>query len=168
MRIVSTPLFRPEIESTMYLLLFAALVSTAIGSATLSVPKETFAISRGDSANGWTPKPTQAPLKRRALGAIDSNNLLPRQINSHTCGYWDGNPSYPLDCGSTALCETFTNVPQPYFGCCNVVNGTVPQSECVYRGTCLSYGAENNGQETGYTVVSSTLFWYAIRVTSRL
>ena len=144
----------------MAYLLFAALVSTAIGSATLSAPKETVAISGGDSINGWSPKPTQAPLKRRALGAIDSNNLLARQVNSHTCGYWEGNPDYPYNCGTTALCETFTNVPQPYFGCCQVVNGTVPQSECVYRGTCLSYGDENNGYTTtGYTVVQSTLFW---------
>ena len=141
-------------------------VLEAVHGAGLAQPHETVEIGGGDSINGWTPKPTQAPIARLAFGAVDKRDLfggdlVARSINSYTCGWWDKNPASPIDCGSpTALCELFTDVPEPYFGCCDQTSGHVAKTDCVYRQFCLDYGDEDNGRtDSGFTVVSQTLFW---------
>ena len=51
-------------------------------SVTSAFPKQTSQAESSYLADGWTPKPTDAPLLRMELSR--------RQADGHTCGYIDG------------------------------------------------------------------------------
>lgn len=89
--------------------------------------------------NGWTPKPTQAPLDPRYAG-IEQRNLFGRQLQGEICAYIDGNESTPIYCNSGASCGWYTD--PNYFVCCatDSSSGYIENGPgCASASACIGY-----------------------------
>ncbi|KAK4194529.1 hypothetical protein QBC40DRAFT_32664 [Triangularia verruculosa] len=112
------------------------------------LPRAT-ATSRPDSVNGWSPKPTEAPLvdsgsdvdfvelMRRSEYWLKAKRQTTNWLNSRTCGWFDSDASAPYTCGRSSTCST---------NAANVV-GCVSSGETVgpFFTVCLDYEASKSG-----------------------
>ncbi|KAK5011422.1 hypothetical protein LTR28_003251, partial [Elasticomyces elasticus] len=69
------------------------------------------------NAQGWTPKPTEAPAWNH-LGLMPERELFGRAAGSATaCAYWSGNAAHPVYCFNGGNCAWWTS--EHYLACCS-------------------------------------------------
>ena len=137
-----------------------------------------------NEVNGWTPKPTAAPIFppfRGQMGMIESNrfgamqhpNDLRKRASSSTnsgsaflatCGWYNANGQDPLYCTTSQACAYLTTSKPQWFACCPTdSNGEVDWTNCPYYDTCYafdSYSAPNTWTGSVAYAPSATSFFY--------
>ena len=136
------------------------LALAAVATAAHSRPRATLDVDNfSDLAKGWTPKPTQAPLRRR-LAAISRNELFARQgVNAQTCGFFNNDIASPLVCPYNLECFYQLQVHPFYWDCCTFSGSEAISSLCPPASVCLDNGQSgNNGATSKYTSGGAVLW----------
>ncbi|KAK0653032.1 hypothetical protein B0T16DRAFT_455343 [Cercophora newfieldiana] len=125
--------------------------------------------SNHDAANGWTPKPTDAPgnpspgavldlFKRRSLWKRQATNNT--WLNDKTCGWFPGTLSAPLTCDSGSSCTTdISNI----VGC--AAGTSMPFWQACYdynafqRGVCDDVGPQTGCCQSSQYGACATFLW---------
>lgn len=110
-----------------------------------------------DAVNGWTPKPTQAPMLRGKPGWVwggmkRRDELFARDSSSTggggsssgsgdlaTCGWYDANVNYALTCDAGSACAYITYPSPQWWACCPTTQGEIDWPNCPYYSKCYQY-----------------------------
>ncbi|KAK0619502.1 hypothetical protein B0T14DRAFT_496233 [Immersiella caudata] len=158
----------------MRLTILASAALSCLASARLAIAGnqrgsvvEATGKSAPDAANGWTPKPTDAPGKSPSGVALD---LLKRRdsedrkttntwLNDKTCGWYTGAISAPFTCDPGYTCATEYNV----VGCTNAASATLWRAcydyNALQRGDCDNVGLQTGCCMTSTFGACATFLW---------
>ncbi|KAK5000123.1 hypothetical protein LTR66_000948 [Elasticomyces elasticus] len=107
------------------------------------------------NAQGWTPKPTEAPAWNH-LGLMPERELFGRAAGSATaCAYWSGNAAHPVYCFNGGNCAWWTS--EHYLACCSTdtAGSFITSANCAPATGCVPYSV--NWLSASITHVVTTL-----------
>lgn len=140
-------------------LLLLALFLNALSNVEALVfpqPPPTPALNQAHLINGWTPKPTKAPVTPKR-GAIAPRDIFRRQTISETCAYsYTGDGYTSLVCPEGSACAYWYD--DAFFACCTLDSAGGFSDVCEPATTCLDYVEHEYMDSSKYTGYSSVLW----------